>query len=75
LVNNRDEVREYLNKKGIQTSIHYQPVHKFKIYKKYYKSLPVTDDVSNRLITLPMYSSLKKEEIIYIADCLKKIIK
>lgn len=74
LVENRDEVRKFLAEKGIQTSIHYQPVHRFKIYKKYYTVLPITDNVANRLLTLPMYSSLKEEEIIYIKDCLMKIV-
>jgi len=75
LVNDRDEVRAYLEKMGIQTSIHYQPVHRFEIYKKYYSSLPVTDDVTSRLLTLPMYSSLKEVEIKYITKCLKNIVK
>jgi dTDP-4-amino-4,6-dideoxygalactose transaminase len=75
LVENRDEVRKYLAQKGIQTSIHYQPVHRFNIYKKYYKELPVTDNVADRLLTLPMYSSLKEKDIIYIKECLMKIVK
>lgn len=74
LVNNRDKVRNYLSKKGIQTSIHYQPVHRFKIYKDYYSKLPITDNVAGRLITLPMYSSLKKNEIAYIVKCLSEVI-
>lgn len=75
LLHNRDEVRKFLAHKGIQTSIHYPPVHRFNIYKKYYKELPVTDDVSNRLLTLPMYSTLNEKEIIYIKECLSKIVK
>ena len=75
LVENRDVVRKLLAQKGIQTSIHYQPVHRFNFYKKYYKELPVTDEVANRLLTLPMYSSLKVKEIIYIKECLTKIVK
>jgi len=75
LVNNRDEVRSYLAKNGIQTSIHYQPVHRFKIYRKYYNNLPITDNITKRLLTLPMYSSLKEVEIKYIIECLMKIIK
>jgi len=75
LVENRDKIRKLLAQKGIQTSIHYQPVHRFKIYKKYFTELPVTDEVANKLLTLPMYSSLKEAEIIYIKECLRKILK
>lgn len=75
LVSNREKVREYLSEKGIQTSIHYPPVHKFKIYKRSTKNLPVTENVTNRLLTLPMYSSLTSSEVEYICKCLKQIVK
>lgn len=75
LVNNRDDIRNYLSSKGIQTSIHYPPVHQFKIYRKYYKKLPLTDKVTSKLMTLPMYASLTEDEIKYIANCLLQIVK
>jgi len=75
LADNRDEIRNLLVKKGIQTSIHYQPVHRFKIYRKYYRKLLLTDIVTGKLLTLPMYSSLKEEEIKFIAKCLSQIVK
>jgi dTDP-4-amino-4,6-dideoxygalactose transaminase len=67
----RDQLREYLHKNGIQTSVHYPAVHKFSIYTQFSKKLPLTEYVTDNEITLPMYSSLEVENIFYIAEILK----
>lgn len=64
----RDAFREYLHSKGIQTSNHYPPIHRFSIYKEYYANLSITEYVCDNEVTLPMYSALKEEEINYIVD-------
>lgn len=71
---NRDVVREQLNEKGIQTSVHYPAVHRFSIYEKDYIELPNTDFVSNNEITLPMYSSLSFGDVDYITNSLEEIL-
>lgn len=71
----RDEVRDLLAKKGIQTSVHYPAAHRFSIYKRYCKHLPVTEYLADNLITLPMYSKLSKREILYIYNCLSDLLK
>ena len=70
----RDVVRNKLGEKGIQTSIHYPPIHRFSIYKKEYTNLPITDYISDNEITLPMYSNLMEEDIDYITKSLIEII-
>jgi dTDP-4-amino-4,6-dideoxygalactose transaminase len=70
----RDEVRDKLHAKGIQTSIHYPAAHRFSIYKRYNAELPKTDYATDHEITLPIYSGLKFEEIDYIVQSLKEII-
>jgi len=59
----RDLVRSKLAEAGIQTSVHYPAVHRFKIYKDTYTELPVTDYITDNLITLPMYSGLSEESV------------
>jgi dTDP-4-amino-4,6-dideoxygalactose transaminase len=71
----RDEVRNRLAEAGIQTSVHYPAVHRFKIYRDYYTGLPVTDYVADNLITLPMYSGLTDENISYIVTEVRKSLK
>lgn len=72
----RDNLRKYLADKGIQTSVHYPPSHKFKIYEGYNKGeLLVTDYVADNEFTLPMYGALTDEEIQYICDMVIKGLK
>jgi dTDP-4-amino-4,6-dideoxygalactose transaminase len=70
----RDEVRNKLHKNGIQTSIHYPPVHSFSIYLNEYIHLPITDYIVDNEITLPMYSKLSKVDVIFIVDTLKNVL-
>lgn len=71
----RDLIREKLAAVGIQTSVHYPPVHKFEIYKKFVeKSLPITEEYVNSEITLPMYGKLSDDEVSYITCNLQRIL-
>ncbi len=66
----RDDVRNSLHEAGVQTSMHYPPVHLFSFYREYSRELPVTERVAGKLITLPMYSSLGKSEVEFVATAL-----
>ena len=68
------QVRDALAAAGIQTSIHYPPVHRFSGYQPYRGDLPVTEAVADRLITLPMYSSLAMADVDFIANTLREIL-
>jgi dTDP-4-amino-4,6-dideoxygalactose transaminase len=70
----RDAIREKLAKNGIQTSVHYPAVHKFSIYKEFYKKLPVTDYIVDNLTNLTMYSKLSTPAVEYIAETLNNAI-
>lgn len=52
----------HLRDEGIQTSIHYPPVHHFAAYRNEHiyrhVSLPATEDVSRRQLTLPLHALL-----------------
>jgi len=71
----RDNVREQLAKAGIQTSVHYPAAHRFSIYKDFFCELPFTDYIADNLITLPMYSKLTIDNIKFISETLKQILK
>lgn len=70
----RDWLRNELANAGIQTSVHYPAVHHFSFYRDYYTELPVTDYLTNNLITLPMYAKLTDEEIYFITEKLNSIL-
>jgi dTDP-4-amino-4,6-dideoxygalactose transaminase len=58
----REHLMLALRERGIQTSIHYRPVHDFSFYRHRYptadETLPVTTALAPRLLTLPLYPSL-----------------
>lgn len=56
---------KYLRDKGIQTSIHYPPIHQFSYYQGMMAdaSLPHTDRVANSEVTLPLFASMRDEQL------------
>lgn len=74
-VEKRDELRDFLHSKGVQTSNHYPAIHRFSIYKDYPADLPITEYVCDNEITLPMYAALSEQDIKYIAKHLSEGIK
>ena len=61
---------ERMKKKGVQTSIHYPPIHGFSCYRepagKGKTGLPVTERVARRLVSLPLCPTLGEEEVEYV---------
>ena len=70
LVNNRDELNEYLNDNGIGTRIAYpMPINEQPVFKKYSDEiLPVAKNISKKVISLPIYNKLSSEEQDYIIE-------
>jgi dTDP-4-amino-4,6-dideoxygalactose transaminase len=64
----RDAFMEAMRKAGVQTSIHYPPIHRFTYYRRRAPevSLPVTEAVASREVTLPLYPMLRDEDTSYI---------
>jgi dTDP-4-amino-4,6-dideoxygalactose transaminase len=75
----RDEVIIRLRKRGIYPSVHFIPVHFHSFFKAFLKdsvpSLPVTEDLFQREISLPIFPELKKSDVNYVADTLQSILK
>jgi dTDP-4-amino-4,6-dideoxygalactose transaminase len=60
----RDAVREQLKLAGVQTSVHYPPIHRFTAYADIVRrELPVTDELAPRLVTLPLFPHMTGEQI------------
>jgi dTDP-4-amino-4,6-dideoxygalactose transaminase len=58
----REGVRSHLAARGVQTSVHYPPVHGFSIYADGAPSLPLTDRYGASTITLPMFAHMTEEQ-------------
>ncbi|OHD13755.1 MAG: hypothetical protein A2086_13490 [Spirochaetes bacterium GWD1_27_9] len=78
-VNNRQAVMDYLKNKGITTSIHYPvPLHLQQAFSKFgYKKgdFPVAEEVSQKILSLPMYPELNTEQIEFICDEITKVVR
>ena len=67
----RDALSAYLAKQGIMTKVYFHPVHQTHFFKNelgYKCDLPITENLSRQVLTLPMYPALTENEIDFIAD-------
>lgn len=74
----RTRLIAYLKEKGIQAVFHYIPLHTAPAGKKYgrfHGEDKYTTRESERIMRLPMYYSLKEEEVAYIIDEVKNFYK
>ncbi len=71
IVENRDQLREYLTEKGIASAIHYpMPLHKQEAIIPYIDKTecPMAEEYSKQVLSLPIYPEIKKEELEYIVE-------
>ena len=70
----RDRLRAKLAERGVHTGIHYPvPVHLQEAYAPLgYKAgaFPATEAAATRILSLPMYAELTKEQIEYVSDAI-----
>jgi dTDP-4-amino-4,6-dideoxygalactose transaminase len=61
----RNSMEELLREDGIQTSIHYKPIHHFKAFREIDPgiSLPITEHFAERELSLPLYPSMTESHI------------
>jgi dTDP-4-amino-4,6-dideoxygalactose transaminase len=61
----RGQFIDHLKGEGIQTSIHYPPVHHFQYYRERYSdvSLPITEATAAREVTLPLYPTMGQNDV------------
>jgi dTDP-4-amino-4,6-dideoxygalactose transaminase len=56
-------VMEFMKQQGIQTSIHYPLVHEFTAYRDKPQSLPRTEDLGRRQLSLPFYPGMQLDDV------------
>ena len=68
----RDRLKVFLENKGISCSLHYPiPCHRQPVYGAEFKPCPVSDILSDTLLSLPMHPELSSDEVKYICDRIK----
>jgi dTDP-4-amino-4,6-dideoxygalactose transaminase len=75
-VPDRDRLRADLAQEGIATGVHYPiPIHLQPACRRYGFSegmLPITEAVTQQIVSLPMYPELTREQVAYIIDAVRK---
>ncbi|UAM96594.1 DegT/DnrJ/EryC1/StrS family aminotransferase [Polaribacter litorisediminis] len=73
---NRNELQEFLLKNGVQTAVHYpialpnMNAYKYLGYSK--NDFPVASNYQDRILSLPIYPELSDDQVVYIAELIKK---
>ena len=74
----RQKIITELNKKGIETRINFPPVHLQPVYAKRFNFkvglLPVTEDIANRILGLPIFIKMTNEQQDIITESIKRSI-
>ncbi|MFH1392111.1 MAG: DegT/DnrJ/EryC1/StrS family aminotransferase [bacterium] len=77
-VQSRDKIMQALQKKGIGCSNYFPPIHLMPFYQKLFNykkgDFPICEKTSQETLALPFYNNLKKSEINYVVQELKKLI-
>ena len=73
----REQFMRNLKDVGIQSSIHYRPIHTFSFYEEKYglRKLPMTEFVANREVTLPLYPTMGEEKVQFVIERVKAILR
>ncbi|MBU1658084.1 DegT/DnrJ/EryC1/StrS family aminotransferase [bacterium] len=76
---NRDSFAVELKNSGIQTGLHYIPLHLLSYYKSKYSfrvnDFPVALRSYQQILSLPIYPSMENKEVKFVIDTIKKIAK
>jgi dTDP-4-amino-4,6-dideoxygalactose transaminase len=68
----RERVQTQMKAAGIQTSIHYPPVHRFSNFRDRFSAVvPRLDEVAPRLLTLPLHPLMTDNDVDYVCDHLE----
>lgn len=76
---NRDSFALELKENGIDTGLHYIPLHLLTYYKSKYSlrvnDFPVALRAYQQILSLPVYPSMEDKEVKFVVDTIKKIAK
>ncbi|MDR3222274.1 MAG: DegT/DnrJ/EryC1/StrS family aminotransferase [Methanobrevibacter sp.] len=72
---NRDDWIKFINDNGVATGIHYPiPIYKQELYENlgFKDKCPVSENLANKVVSLPVHPKVTKRDLKIIADVLKR---
>ena len=73
-VKNRTQFMKNMLKQGLETGIHYYPIHLMKYYSNS-GNLPISEKVGREIVSIPMHPNLTNEDIEKIINNVNKFVK
>ena len=61
-VKNRKEFMKKMQEKGIETGIHYKPIHQMSLYKTKLH-LPITEKIGSEIVSIPIHANLDNSDM------------
>jgi len=75
----RDEFMQEMKKLNIGTGLHFLAVHQLSFYRKHYAlpdgTLPETEYISERIVSLPLYPSMQESDVHDVVSAVRDILK
>ena len=76
--NYRQMFMEGMKAHGVQTSMHYPPIHRFDLYAKQNihekVDLPITEEACSQEVTLPLYATMEEPDVRYVVDTARDVL-
>ena len=76
---NRDTFFSGMRERNVGVNVHYIPIYRFSYYQEHFnfdlKDFPVTEEVFGKIITLPLFPKMEDEEVLYVTDAVKRLMK
>lgn len=72
----RQGIMDDLRAEGIQTSVHYAPVHRFTFYRQRFPevTLPLTEEFARRALSLPLHPDMDDDDVDRVARALARAL-
>lgn len=71
----RNEIIEKMAERGVATNVHYKPLPMMTAYGKDCSACPNSYDYYHNLITLPFHTLLSDDDVDYVCETLKEVIR
>ena len=73
----RERFMQAMRERGIQTSVHYPPIHRFQWYREHFPApagrLPLTELIGQRMVTLPLFPAMGEASVDFVAAAVREL--
>jgi len=75
---NRDKFISTMRAKNVGVNVHYIPIYRFSYYQENFdfnpKDFPATEDISKRIVTLPLFPKMTDDDILDVVEAVKESV-